>query len=160
MWDIDRKYLQSDERIEYTDQPTRSSCAISYVWAGGMLFMFLVSLGGCIVAGTMAVIPVLLVYIVLATPALVSILKRMSTRYAITSCGLIIRKGVFTDNVKTVPFKHITSVEVTENTVGRIFRYASLIIETSGSGKAIELRWDYVGAAHNVKKLIEQHVGG
>ena len=33
-----------------------------------------------------------------------------------------------------------------------------LAIETSGSGLTIEFHWDYVGAAHKVKKVIEKHI--
>jgi uncharacterized membrane protein YdbT with pleckstrin-like domain len=69
-------------------------------------------------------------------------------------------KNCLTNNIKTVPFKHITSIEVKETILGKIFRYADLLIETSGSGQAIEFQGDYVSAAHNVKKLIEKHVGG
>jgi uncharacterized membrane protein YdbT with pleckstrin-like domain len=72
---------------------------------------------------------------------------------------LLRRTGIITNNIKTVPFKHITAIEVKETLMGRIFRYSHLFIETSGSGQAIEFRWDYVGAAHKVKKLIEKHVG-
>jgi uncharacterized membrane protein YdbT with pleckstrin-like domain len=72
---------------------------------------------------------------------------------------LIKRTGIITNSIKTVPYKHITSIEVKETILGRIFRYSHLLIDTSGSGAAIEFRWDYVGAAHKVKKLIEKHVG-
>lgn len=101
-----------------------------------------------------------LIYLFLALPAIYVILKRLSTRYAISTRGLLERTGIITTSVKTVPFKHITAIEVKETIAGKIFSYAHLLIDTSGSGHAVELCWKYVNAAHKVKRQIEKHVGG
>lgn len=159
MWDIDSKYLQKDETIEYTDRPSVLSCLLSYIWVG---MMFTSIIGNTIGDTNVARIgPIVLIGgFLLALPGIYFILKRLSTRYAISNRGLLKRTGIITNNIKTVPFKHITSIEVKETIIGKIFRYATLLIETSGSGQAIEFRWNYIGAAHKVKKLIEKHVGG
>ena len=164
MWDIDPKYLQKDETIEYTDRPNMLSCFFSYVWVGLMAFMFIMMIIMSItlkdknhpILGVFAQV----VYIALALPGIYIILKRLSTRYAITNRALIKRVGIITNNIKTVPFKHVTSIEVRESILGKIFRYAQLLIETSGSGQAIEFKWDYINSAHKVKALLEKHVGG
>jgi uncharacterized membrane protein YdbT with pleckstrin-like domain len=102
--------------------------------------------------------PIVLIYVVFALPGIYVILKRLSTRYAISNKGLLTRAGIITTSIKTVPYKHVTSIEVEETIIGKMFRYAHLLIDISGSGKEIEFRWKYVGAAHKVKKLIEKHV--
>jgi uncharacterized membrane protein YdbT with pleckstrin-like domain len=163
MWDIDSKYLQKEETIEYTDRPSMLSCILSYIWVGLMAFTLLMLLIGSIYSGDTNVASMRLgmvsIYVLLALPGIYVIFKRLSTRYAISNRGLIKRTGIITNSIKTVPYKHITSIEVKETILGRIFRYSHLLIDTSGSGAAIEFRWDYVGAAHKVKKLIEKHVG-
>jgi uncharacterized membrane protein YdbT with pleckstrin-like domain len=161
MWEINSKYLQKDETIEYTDRPSLLSCIFAYIWAGFMVFIAIMMLIVSISAANdtdMTSIR-LLIYVFLALPAIYIILKRLSTRYAISNRGLLKKTGIITASIKTVPFKHITSIEVNETIAGKIFRYAHLLIDTSGSGQAIEFRWDYVNSAHKVKKLIEKHIG-
>ncbi len=157
MWDIKSKYLQEDEMIEYSDRPSMLSCIFAYIWAGFVIFGAMVSLIEGIPYYT-NMTSTLLYSLLLALPAIYDILRRLSTRYAISNRCLLKRVGIITTSIKTVPFKHITSVEVKETIVGKIFRYAHLLIDTSGSGEAIEFRWNYVKVAHDVKKLIEKHL--
>jgi uncharacterized membrane protein YdbT with pleckstrin-like domain len=162
MWDIESKYLQKDETIEYTDRPNMLSCIFSYVWVGLMAFNAIMMLIESIVTDNTpngpSIRPIVLIYVVFALPGIYVILKRLSTRYAISNKGLLTRTGIITTSIKTVPYKHVTSIEVEETIIGKMFRYAHLLIDISGSGKEIEFRWKYVGAAHKVKKLIEKHV--
>ena len=161
MWEIEQKYLQKDETIEYTDRPSMLSCIFSYIWVGLMVLtagMYLV-MGFTLTDTDVSIfLPAIFANIIFALPGVYIILKRLSTRFAISNMGLIKRTGIITTNIKTVPFKHVTSIEVKETIIGKIFRYAHLLIDTSGSGKAIEFRWDFINAAHKVKRLIEKHV--
>jgi len=159
MWDIKPKYLQESEAIEYTDCPSMLSCILAYIWAGFVFFGVMVNLIISIRYNT-NMTSTLLYSLLLALPAIYIILRRLSTRYAISNRGLLKRVGIITTSIKSVPFKHITSIEVKETIAGKIFRYAHLLIDTSGSGRAIEFRWNYVKVAHNVKKLIEKHLAG
>jgi len=164
MWNIDPKYLQKDEIIEYYDRPIMLSCIFSYIWVGFMVItlvmVLIASIGNPNADGMRPMVLMVVIYLILAAPGIYIILKRLSTRYAISNRGLLLRTGIITNSIKTVPFKHITSIEVKETIIGKIFRYAHLLIDTSGSGQAIEFHWNYVGAAHKVKKLIEKHVVG
>lgn len=160
MWDIDTKYLQKDEIIEYVDRPSMVSCIFSYIWVGLMALSLISLIAMWSIHQdeiSFLTFPIVM-YSFLALPGIYVIFSRLSTRFAISNRGLIKRSGIFTTNLKTVPFKHITSIEVKETIIGKMLRYAHLLIDTSGSGQAIELRWDYVGAAHKVKRLIEKNV--
>ncbi len=161
MWDIHSKYLQKDETIEYTDRPNMLSCIVAYIWAGFMIVSAITMfIAGRATEGNDGMAWFSMIYVVLALPAVYVILKRLSTRYAISNRGLLKRVGIITTSIKSVPFKRIPSSEVKETIVGKIFRYAHLLMDTSGSGQAIEMHWKYVNSAHKVKKLIEQHIGG
>lgn len=161
MWDIDKKYLQNDEVIEYEDKPSKISCIVAYIWIG---FLALPTLGvfASNVSRSDKDTPVtfyfLIFILILVSPALLIILKRYSTRYAITNLGIVTRTGIITTNVKTIPFKFITSSEVNEGIVGKVLNYATVKIDTAGSGKAIELQWEYLSSAHNVKKMIDSKI--
>jgi uncharacterized membrane protein YdbT with pleckstrin-like domain len=163
MWNIESKYLQDEEKIEYSDCPNKWSfgCIISYLWIAFMMFGAIFMLIGSATSSEAGLgFMVMLLYIAMALPAFIVILRRLSTRYAISNKGLLMRKGIITTNIKTVPFKHVTSIEVRETLFGKILHYAHLLIDTSGSGKEIEFRWNFVNSAHKVKKLIEKHALG
>jgi uncharacterized membrane protein YdbT with pleckstrin-like domain len=157
MWDIQEKYLQKDEKVEYSDKPSKFSCFFSYAWVGLMLFStIMMSLTDAFAQDQKEDLSSITIsYFIMAIPGIYIILKRLSTRYAITNKGLITRMCIITNNVKTVPFKHITSIEVKESILGRIFRYSHLLVDTAGSGVGIEQKWKFVSTAHKVKRLIE-----
>ena len=128
-WDINSKYLQKDEIIEYTDRPSMFSCILAYIWAGFMIFgaimMFIISItteDNTDMTGTGMVL-----YVFLALPAIYVILKRLSTCYAISNKGVLKRTGIITTTIKTVPFKNITSIKVKKTIAGKIFGYAHLL---------------------------------
>lgn len=158
MWELDEKHLQKDENIQYTDKPAPLSCILSYIWVALILLTVFVRLFIPLhpkQGDHQGVLYTLFLNVVIMSPAVYLILKRYSTRYIITNRSLITRVGIFTNSIKTVPFKHVTSVEVKETLLGKIFRYSHLIIDTAGSGKGIELYWKFVSSAHLVKKLID-----
>lgn len=165
MWEIDSKHLQKDEIIEYTTRPSMLSCIFSYIWVSLMaIISIIVIVTSMIFANNVedaksGLIPGLLV-LVLALPSIIVILKRLSTRYAISSRGLIKRTGIITNNIKTVPYTHITSTEIKETILGKIFKYADLLIETSGSGQPMEFHWPFIDMAHTVKPMVDKHIGG
>jgi len=161
MWQINPKYLQKDETVEFTDRPSMVSfsCIIAYLWTLAMLLpaimVFFVSLG----SDTGKTIMVMsLLYLILALPSIYLIVVTSATRFAITNKGIVTRTGIFVSNIKTVNYKHITSVSLKETIFGRLLHYASLLIDTSGSGSSIELKWRNVKSAHKVKRLIDEHI--
>jgi uncharacterized membrane protein YdbT with pleckstrin-like domain len=165
MWEIDSKHLQKDEIIEYTTRPSMLSCIFSYIWVSLMaIISIMVIVIGMISSNNFeeAKSGVLgfLIFVLLALPSIIVILKRLSTRYAISSRGLIKRTGIITNNIKTVPYTHITSTEIKETILGKIFKYAELLIETSGSGHRMEFRWPFIDMAHTVKPMVDKHIGG
>jgi len=159
MWNLDSKHLQNDEVIEYIDHPNMLSCILSYIWVGFIAFdVITILISSFIKSNPTETMSMILACIALASPGIYIILKRLSTRYAISNRRLLSRTGIITNNIKSVSFKHITSIEVKESMLGKIFKYAHILIETSGSGQAIESEWKFVTSAYKVKKLIEAHV--
>ena len=152
MWEIEQKSLQNGEVIEFVDEPSLMSCILAYVW---LAFMILPSIAMLFSPETRFMV---FIYLAMASPAIYVILVRMSTKYGITNRGLVTRTGIITTNVKSVPYKFVTSTEIKETIIGKMFNYANVIIDTAGSGKNIEANWRYLRSAHKVKKLIDSKI--
>lgn len=77
-------------------------------------------------------------------------------RYHISSEGIIIHSGLFFKNNRTIPIDRIQNVDIVQNALQRIFRIASVKIETAG-GKTTEGKLEYVGIqqAHAIRLEIE-----
>lgn len=155
-WDINKNYLQKDEEIEYIALQNIFRYIIWYLlfFLQGLSYIVMLFYSNEIsdISGGM------FVNVIWISFFSYHILKRLSTRYAITNRGVLKKTGIFTNSVKTVPFRHITSIEVRETLFGKVLDYSSLLIDTSGSGLFVEFRWDYISSAHTVKKIIEKHV--
>jgi len=132
------------------------SCIFSYLWTLVMLLpaimIFFISLRP---DSDRTMMVMSFVYLVLALPAIYLITSTSATRYAITNKGIVTRTGIFVSNIN---YKHITSVSLKETIFGKLLRYASLLIDTSGSGSSIELKWRNVKAAYKVKRLIDESI--
>jgi uncharacterized membrane protein YdbT with pleckstrin-like domain len=154
MWDIDSKHLQKDEKIEFQDVPSIMSCIFSCLWIAFMLLITILSF----VIGNAEIRFNIIIFGVFTLPAIYIVLTRLSTKYAISNRNLLTRTGILTTSLKSVPFKFVTSTEVKENILGKIFNYANVNIDTAGSGKSVEVNWMYLKSAHKVKKLIESKI--
>lgn len=77
-------------------------------------------------------------------------------RYHISSEGIIIHSGLLFKNNRTIPIDRIQNVDIVQNALQRIFRIASVKIETAG-GKTTEGKLEYVGIqqAHAIRLEIE-----
>lgn len=98
MWDLDPKYLQKDEVIEYTDRPSMLSCIFAYIWTGLMMLpaitMLILSMTTVNDADKTSIRPVIFMHVLFASPAIYVILRRLSTRYVISNRGLLRRTRV------------------------------------------------------------------
>ena len=52
--------------------------------------------------------------------------------------------------------KYITSIDVKETIIGKIFHYAHLQVYTSGGGGLSDLAWKYLKNPYEVKSIIER----
>lgn len=143
MGQINPEYLQKDETIEFTDRPSMASfiCIIAYLWTFVMLLTTIMIFFVCLSPDTDKTMMVMsLVYLILALPSIYLILATAVTRFAITNKGIVTKTGIFVTKVKTVNYNHITSVSLKGTIFGKLLHYASLLIDTSGSGSSIDLK--------------------
>ena len=161
MRQINPKYLQKDEIIEFADKPSMMSfsCMIACLWSLAMLLPGIMIFFASLTPDSpksMMIMP--LINLILALPAIYLILTILFTQFVITNKGLITKTGIVINKIKVVNYKHITSVGLKENIFGKLFHYATLCIDTSGSGSSIGVTWKNVKAAYKVKRLIEEHI--
>jgi uncharacterized membrane protein YdbT with pleckstrin-like domain len=138
MWDIE-PYLQKDEVVEYSGNPS---------WLGYWLIFVLAII--LLITVFLAIIGILVIVYV--------VLLRESTKYVITNQRVAVRAGIITKNFKDLSFLHITAVTVTQGIVGRIFNFGDIYIKTAGSSLRWDIRYFAVQDPVSVKKMMESHV--
>jgi len=153
-WDI-KKHLQKEEKITYEGTPKW----IGYLWyfilalliiPAGIISTFYYWDYLALSIVLTAVIPVLII--------LWTILSKLSTKYAITNKRVIARRGIISENLKSSTFKHITSLEIKQGLIGKIFNFGNIIVKTSGSGISADFAWKYVGDHVQVKNRMERRI--
>lgn len=135
MWTLD-DHIQKDEKIIYSGNPAW----IGYFWAFILAIMTLSTI----------VFPLVIIGIVY--------LHKSSTKYAVTNKRVVDRSGIFSEDIKSSTFRHITSLRVKQGIIGKIFNFGNIIIDTSGSGSGFEFVWRYVNNPVQVKNEIERHI--
>jgi uncharacterized membrane protein YdbT with pleckstrin-like domain len=128
--------LQRGEVIEYLGNP---SWWVYFWW-----FFF------ALLTSVTVVIPIILI--------ITASILRHSREYMVTNWRIVEKSGVIAENIKSAPFSHITSVDVKQSITGRILNIGDVLIDTSGSGIAIDFTWKSVKDPMRVKDLIEAHI--
>lgn len=99
----------------------------------------------------------LIIYFLVALLLLPSLLIHyFNFRFFISGDGIIIHSGLFFKNKRSIPIDRIQNVDIVQNGLMRIFRIASVKIQTAG-GKETEGKLEYVGIkqAHAIRHEIE-----
>ncbi|MFN9340106.1 MAG: PH domain-containing protein [Candidatus Kapaibacterium sp.] len=99
----------------------------------------------------------LIIYLVIALLLLPSLLiYYFNFRFYISADGIVIHSGLLFKNNRTIPIDRIQNVDIVQNALMRVFRIASVKIETAG-GKSTEGKLEYVSIdqAHAIRHEIE-----
>lgn len=101
----------------------------------------MVATGQLIFRVLLAVVIVLIIGIVAAYAA-----RASQIRYAITNRRLLVRHGIFSNNVGSADLTRIQDVHLRQSLTGRIANYGQLLVETAGTLGALKLV--YVSEPH------------
>ena len=135
MWEI-QPHLQKGEKVVYEGAPN----IMGYLWVFILAFLLV---------WTILIPAILIVWV---------IFERKSYKFVITNKRVATRRGILSEDFKSASFNHITSVRVFQGILGKIFGYGDVMVDTSGTGTALELHWRYVSDPIQVKNMIEKHV--
>ena len=157
MFGIEKRHLQADEEIEFSDKQAISGSLLFIIW---FLLMVIISAGLLIasIVGKETFYLFVLYYIVMALPPLFIILRNISTDYTITNKRIIVQTGIIFTNIRTATYINIASVETLDTFLGKYFGFSTVIIVIAGLEKKNGLQWKHTRSALRVKSLIENKI--
>ncbi len=67
----------------------------------------------------------------------ISFIERYFTEYAITSQGVLVKRGIIRRKVSRLSIKKIEGVELRQTILGRIFNYGTIVVRGTGSDSVV-----------------------
>ncbi len=77
-------------------------------------------------------------------PPLLALLDILGERYKITSEEVLVERGILNKDRLVFPYKHITSVQVSQTLFQRLLGIGMIILDTKGTGWDVKARLKHV----------------
>ncbi len=136
--EIIKDYLGDGEEEIYNDHPSFRAFVVEHIILVLLLFVAAGLFVGVVLNGSTTAI--LLTFLVLAIVLLVLVLIRLSERYTsyvITNVRIMRVAGILTRRVHSIPWMRVTDLTFEQSPLGRIFRYATLHIESANEDSGL-----------------------
>jgi uncharacterized membrane protein YdbT with pleckstrin-like domain len=143
--------LHPGEEIVFDGHP--SWRAVLQFYVAGVLIAAVAALIGAIVSG--AALAVLAAVVVFALVVLVGFLKRLGTRYVITTERLHIRRGILAKKTQETRIQRVQNVNTEQSLFARIMRVGTVDFDTAGTDDS-EFRFVGVAAPENVVRAVDK----
>ena len=142
--------LHPGERIVFEGRPIWRSIISFYITGliGSIVIGILVAL---IVSTTVGVVVFLVLF---AVDILVGFLRRVSTRYTITTQRLRIERGLLSKRVQQTRIERVQNVNTSQTFVSRILRVGSVDFDTAGTDDS-DFTFTGVGNPHDVVEAVD-----
>jgi uncharacterized membrane protein YdbT with pleckstrin-like domain len=143
--------LHPGERIVFEGRPIWRSIISFYITGliGAIIIGFLVAL---IVSTTVGVIVFLVLF---GLDVLVGFLRRVSTRYTITTQRLRIERGLLSKHVQQTRIERVQNVNTNQTVVSRILRVGTVDFDTAGTDDS-DFTFTGVGNPHEVVEAVDR----
>jgi len=143
--------LHPGEEIVFEGHPSWRAVLQFYVI--GIALVAVAAAIGALVSG--AAIAVLAGVVVLALVVLVGLVKRMSTRYVITTERLHIRRGLLSKATQETRIQRVQNVNTEQSLFARLMRVGTVDFDTAGSDDS-EFRYVGVGNPGAVVRAVDR----
>jgi uncharacterized membrane protein YdbT with pleckstrin-like domain len=146
--------LRASERELYEGRPSWRALLSFYVAGLGLAVAVLVILGfladetGIAVAIAVAIAALTLV---------IGYLRRIATKYLITTQRLRIRRGILRKKVQETRLERVQNVNYEQGVLDRIFRVGNVDFDTAGTDDS-EFRFEWVNHPERVVRAVDQAV--
>jgi membrane protein YdbS with pleckstrin-like domain len=158
------EHLTHGERILLIDEPSNNAFLVASTHQ--ILLMFgvgaVVMLMGANGSGAASVILGLMVIVALAVPLAWQRLQKAYVRYALTDFRVMRSYGVFKRNLTWIPWSKVTDVAIEQSFPGRVFKYATVRIESANEAsgfKEMKDLCDPKGFHNYIAALVEAKQG-
>lgn len=146
--------LRASERELYEGRPSWRALITFYIGGIGLAVLAVVILG--VVAGSW--LPALVVAGVLAGLTLVvGYLRRVSTKYLITTQRLRISRGIVRRKVQETRLERVQNVNYEQSVVDRLLGVGTVDFDTAGTDDS-EFRFDWVDEPEQVVRAVDRAV--
>jgi len=155
MSNIDKKFLEGDEVIEFSEKRSLWGSLLPIIWFS----LTILSSAILFVASYFWKKPFYslgFIYLLLALPALLIILDNLKTVYAVTNKRVILQRGIFKFKIRSVIYHNISSVQIIDTFLGKYFGFSTVRIIIAGINN--DLLWKHSISASRVKSLLENHI--
>jgi uncharacterized membrane protein YdbT with pleckstrin-like domain len=85
----------------------------------------------------------------------ISFIERYFTEYAVTSQGVLVKRGIIRRRVSRLSIKKIEGVELRQTILGRILNYGTIVVRGTGSDSVV---FYLVGSPVNFQGLINDQI--
>jgi uncharacterized membrane protein YdbT with pleckstrin-like domain len=146
--------LRSGEQQLYEGRP--SWRALLSFYAGGFVVALLVLVVLGVLAGSWA-LAVILAAVVVGFTIVVGYLRRMATKYLITTQRLRISRGVIRRSVQETRLDRVQNVNYEQGVVDRILHVGSVDFDTAGTDDS-EFRFEWVNGPETVVRAVDEAI--
>ena len=146
--------LRASERELYEGRPSWRALLSFYVAGLGLAVAVLVILG--FLADKMGIAVVIAVAIAALT-LVIGYLRRIATKYLITTQRLRIRRGILRKKVQETRLERVQNVNYEQGILDRIFGVGNVDFDTAGTDDS-EFRFEWVNDPEKVVRLVDQAV--
>ena len=143
--------LHPGEEIVFDGHPSWRSVLLFY--AGGVAIAAAAAAIGALVSG--AVVAILAGLVVLAVVLLVGFVKRMATRYVITTERLHIRRGILSKTTPETRVQRAQDVNTEQSLLARIMQVGTVDFDTAGTDDS-EFRFVGVANPSDVVRAVDE----
>lgn len=151
------EYLSSDEKIIYGARVSKVSFIASLIVAGVVLIatvaLFLIAVfthNGVLGIFALFGVPSSILLFVLALKDSVYV---FSTRAYITNKRVLVRYGWISHRISELPLEKVSGISFNQSLLGRIFNYATTLVESSANVSGIRIKW--LKSAFEFKKMLQ-----
>ena len=143
--------LHPGEEIVFEGHPSWRSVLQFYI--GGLVLVAVAAAVGALASGTG--IAILAGAVVLALVVLAGLIKRMSTRYVITTERLHIRRGILSKATQETRIQRVQNVNTDQSLFARLMQVGTVDFDTAGSDDS-EFRFVGVGNPEDVVRAVDR----
>src|SRR5215211_4411710 len=143
--------LHPGEEVVFEGHPSWRAVLSFYVY--GVILVAIAAAVGALVAGT--AIAIVAGIAVLALVVLAGLVKRMATRYVITTERLHIRRGILSKATQETRIQRVQNVNTEQSLFARIMRVGTVDFDTAGTDDS-EFRFVGVANPRAVVRAVDQ----
>jgi uncharacterized membrane protein YdbT with pleckstrin-like domain len=146
--------LRSGEHALYEGRP--SWRALGSFYAGGLIaaVLILVIVGLLVESWALAVV---LAVVIAALTLIIGYVRRIATKYLITTQRLRITRGIVRRSVQETRLDRVQNVNYSQSVLDRLFRVGSVDFDTAGTDDS-EFRFEWVNSPEKVVRAVDEAI--